>query len=90
MNMDGQIISLRLCFQIFCFKNSPHQTQKPTQRSHLQEMSRTGQLTETESFLVATGLRGGNGEWLPVGTGSPFQVMERFSELYRGASGTTL
>ena len=77
-------ISLRLCFQIFCFKNSPHQTQKPTQRSHLQEMSRTGQHTETESFLVAMGLGGRNGEWLPVGTGFPFQVMEGFQNCIEG------
>jgi len=43
-------------------------------------MSRTGQPIETERFLGG----GGNGEWLPRGTGFPFEVMESFWNCIEG------
>ena len=47
-------------------------------------MSRTGQPIETERFLVAMGLGVGNGEWLPMGTGFPSEVMESFWNCIEG------
>lgn len=47
-------------------------------RFHLYEVSRTGRSIETERLVVPWAGGGKNGEWLLMGTGSPFGVMEMF------------